>query len=160
MISCQQVIQLIEELAHKNLILEWDNCGLMIGDYSKRVSKIMLTLTITPESMNYAVEEGFDMIISHHPLFFRPIKSLRKDLPLGKMVYQAITNDIAVYSAHTSLDIAPGGVNDVLAKSLGLENVEVLLETTRENLKKLVVFVPRGHENAIRVALGNMGRVI
>lgn len=157
MISCQAVAQIIDELAPKNLMMEWDNCGLLLGEYSKRVSKLLLTLTVNPEALEYAVKNDVDMIVSHHPLFFRPVKSLRRDLPLGNLVYEAILHDIAVYAAHTNLDTALGGVNDVLAQKLELQSVKVLRKTSQESLKKLVIFVPKGHEESVREALGTAG---
>jgi dinuclear metal center YbgI/SA1388 family protein len=157
MISCQTVVQIIEKLAPKRLALEWDSPGLALGDFSKKISKILLALTVTPEVIDYAADNGFDMVVSHHPLLFKPLKSLRWDLPSGKIIYRAIKHDIAVYSAHTNLDVAQEGVNDLLARVLELENVSVLKETEREELKKIVVFVPRGYEEAVRTAMGDAG---
>lgn len=157
MISSQQIIQMIEELAPKTLALDWDNPGLAIGDYSKKISKILLTLTVTPEAINHAIDNGFEMLISHHPMFFKPIKSIRADLPQGKMIYQAVKNDLIIYSAHTNLDIAFGGVNDALADVLGLKDTRVLTKTHQEKLNKVVVFVPKSHEEAVRNAMGSAG---
>ncbi|HHX24640.1 MAG TPA: Nif3-like dinuclear metal center hexameric protein, partial [Thermoanaerobacterales bacterium] len=88
MISCQTLVQLLERWAPKRLALDWDNPGPAIGDLSKNVSKILLTLTVTEETVEFAVKNGFEMIISHHPLFFKPLKALRKDTPIGKIVYK------------------------------------------------------------------------
>jgi len=85
------------------------------------------------------------------------LKSLKKDTPLGKIVYEAIKNDIVVYSAHTNLDVANGGINDILANLFDLQQVQVLKETYREKLNKIVVFVPRGYEDSVRSAMCNAG---
>jgi len=157
MISCQTVIQLMEKLAPRKLAAEWDNPGLALGSYSDKVSKILLTLTVTEDAMEYAVENGFDMIISHHPLFFKSFKALRGDTPLGKIVYTAIKHNIAIYSSHTNMDIAEGGVNDILAHALGLTDIRILKKTYDEKLRKIVVFVPRGYEDKVRMAMGDAG---
>ena len=135
MISCQTLVQFLERWAPKRLALDWDNPGLAIGDLSKNVSKILLTLTVTEETVEFAVKNGFEMIISHHPLFFKPLKALRKDTPIGKIVYKVVSNDIVIYSAHTNMDIADGGINDILVKILELKNVNVLKQTYEERLK-------------------------
>lgn len=157
MTSCQRIVQIVEKLAPKDLALDWDNPGLNIGDFSQKIEKILLTLTVTQEVAEYAAARGHDMIISHHPVFFKPLKSLRWDLPEGKIAYTAAKNDIAIYSAHTNLDIAVGGVNDVLAQKLSLKDVKPLKITKTEKLVKLVVFVPEGYDDIVRNAIGNVG---
>lgn len=157
MISSQSIMQIIEKLAPRSLAYDWDNPGLAIGDCSQEVEKLLFVLTVTPKIVKYAAEKNYDMIISHHPLFFKPIKNICKDSPLGQIIYTAIKNDIAIYSAHTNLDIAQGGVNDVLADTLNLKDVKVLKETKKEGLKKIVVFVPVNYENKVRAAMTNAG---
>lgn len=139
MISCQTLVQIVEKWAPKRLAMDWDNPGLAIGDLSRDISQVLLTLTVTKETIDYAVKNGVDVIISHHPLFFRPLKMLRKDTPLGKIIYEAVKNDLVIYSAHTNMDVADGGINDILAKAFELEQTKVLKQTFGEGLKKLVV---------------------
>ncbi len=157
MIACQTIVQILEKWAPKNLALDWDNPGLAIGDLSENVSKILLTLTVTLETVEFAAKNGFEMIISHHPLFFKPLKSLRKDTPLGQIVYEAINNNIVIYSAHTNMDAACGGINDILANVLELQHIEILKQTYEEKLKKIVVFVPKDYKDAVRDAMCNAG---
>lgn len=157
MISCQTVIQIIEKAAPKKLAFDWDNCGLMVGSEKNKVKKILVTLTVTEEVIDFAIENGFDMIISHHPLLFKPLKSVRWDTPIGNIIYKAIKNDIIIYSAHTNMDIAPDGVNDILANILELENVKLLEVTGKENYKKMVVCVPEAYQNDVRAAMVNAG---
>ena len=147
MVSCQTIINMIEKLAPKSLAFEWDNPGLMIGDFSKSANKIMATLTLDEEALDYAVQNGIDMIITHHPLFFKPVKSLRWDLPLGKLVRKAIKNDIVIYSAHTNLDVAFDGVNDILADVLELEQIRVLKKTREEEQKNLLYLYLKAMKN-------------
>ena len=157
MISAHTLVQIIEKWAPRKFAMEWDNPGLAVGELSRKVSKVLLTLTVTYGTTEYAAKNNFDLIIAHHPLFYKPVKSLRWDTPLGKIVYKAIKNDIMIYSAHTNMDIAANGINDILAKALDLQNTKVLKETYQEELKKLVVFVPKNYEDVVRSALGNAG---
>lgn len=157
MVSLQTVINLIEKLAPKKLALEWDNVGLMVGSSAAKVNKILVVLTVTPGAVEYAASNGIDLIVSHHPFIFKPLNSIRQDWPTGKMIVDAIKHNIAIYSAHTNLDVAKGGINDLLAQELGLEKVEVLDRTYEEPLKKIAVYVPRGYEEAVRNAMGDAG---
>lgn len=155
--SCATIINIIEKFAPKNLAFDWDNTGLQLGDYNKEVSKILIVLTVTEDVIDYALNNGFEMIIAHHPLIFKPLKAVRKDFTIGRVIYKAIQKDLVIYSAHTNLDVAKDGVNDVLAQLLELERVEVLRETYTEPLKKITVFVPEGYEDKIVEAMGNAG---
>lgn len=97
---------------------EWDNSGFIVGDKSAEVRKIGVVLDITNEAVEYASKNGIDLIISHHPVIFRGIKTVFADDP----TYMLIRNGISAICAHTSLDIAKGGVNDALAAALGFGN--------------------------------------
>ena len=99
----------------------------------------------------------WNLIIAHHPLIYRPLKKIDTTSAAGRIVEKLIKHDIAVYAAHTNLDVAKGGVNDLLAAALQLENTEVLVPTYEVALKKLVVFVPREAEGQVREAIGNAG---
>ncbi|MGB9841005.1 Nif3-like dinuclear metal center hexameric protein [Thermovenabulum sp.] len=155
--SCATIINILEKLAPKNLAFDWDNTGIQIGDYNKEVKKILIALSVTEDVVEYAYQKDFDMVVAHHPLIFKPLRNVRKDQLLGKIIYKAIKKDITIYSAHTNLDVAEEGVNDILAHLLGLERIEILKETYTEPLKKIVVFVPEGYEDNIVEAMGNAG---
>src|SRR5690606_105218 len=101
--------------------------------------------------------KGAELIIAHHPPIFRPLKNLQTDLPQGRLLEKLIKHDIAVYAAHTNLDVADGGVNDLLAQALGLKNTGVLVQTFEAELVKIAVFVPESHEEQVRRALGDAG---
>jgi dinuclear metal center YbgI/SA1388 family protein len=111
---------------------EWDNPGLLIGDTHKSVKKIMLALDLMPEVAQQAVEAKVDMIITHHPVYFKLPKTLAITDIKMYFIYELIKHNIAAYAAHTNLDAAQGGVNDVLAKKLGLLNVKTLEEPGKE----------------------------
>lgn len=123
MYKVKDITAAIERLAPKELAEKWDNVGLMVGDFEQTVNCVYVCLDVTSKNVRSATECGADMIVSHHPLIFSPIKSIIEDDVSGSIIRNLIKNDISVYSAHTSLDNADGGMNDVLAEKLGLENV-------------------------------------
>ena len=122
--TVQTVCDAMNRIAPKYLAEEWDNPGLLVGDPHQAVSKILICLDISEEIIQKAVDIKAQMIVSHHPMIFKAIKSIRTDLPLGQKISSLIKNDIACFAAHTNLDSAEGGVNDVLAKKLGLTEVK------------------------------------
>lgn len=157
-ISCGDIIAAVEQLAAPGLAEEWDNVGLQVGDKAQQVTKIMLALTPTEQAVAAAKEQQADMLITHHPLIFKPIKKVTTDSATGRAIIELITNHISLYCAHTSLDAAKGGVNDVLAEALGLVDVEVLEECVlAAQWYKLVVYVPQDYEDTVRQALCQAG---
>ena len=127
-ITVQTLCDAMNRIAPKNLAEDWDNPGLLVGDPSQEIKKILLCLDISDEIINHAVEINAQMIVTHHPMIFRAIKNIRTDLPLGKKISKLIKHNISVFAAHTNLDSAIGGVNDVLAKKLGLIDVKTFDE--------------------------------
>lgn len=123
MYKVKEIAEAIEKLAPKEIAESWDNVGLMVGDYEQEVERVYICLDVTSENIRRAVECGADMIISHHPLIFSPLKRVVEDDVSGSIIRTLIKKDISVYSAHTNLDKADGGMNDVLAEKLGLENI-------------------------------------
>lgn len=104
---------------------EWDNDGLMCcDDDSREVKRTLITLDITEEIVDYAVQNRFDLIVSHHPLIFRPLKSLTEDDHVARKVITLVKNGISVISLHTRADKVKGGVNDTLCDILGIKNAE------------------------------------
>lgn len=120
------IIKVMEEIAPIQLAEAWDNPGLQVGHRDWAVRRIMVSLDPTPAVVEQAAEESADMLITHHPLLFHPLKSVDLSTPVGGIVGVAIQNTIAVYSAHTNFDSAVEGLNDMLAMRLGLMNVTVL----------------------------------
>lgn len=108
------------------LSCEWDNDGLLLSpDEGREVRRVLCTLDVTEEAVDYAVENGFDLIISHHPLIFKPLVSLTPDGHVARKVIRLLNADISVISLHTRADAVLGGVNDRLAKLLGLSDVRI-----------------------------------
>ncbi len=120
-------MELMETIAPKDLAENWDNVGLQVGDEEKEVKKILIALDATMEVIEEAIKKEVDLIVTHHPfLLFKKIETITKQDVLGKKIYALIENEIAVLSAHTNLDIVSGGINDILAKQIGLIDGSVL----------------------------------
>ena len=113
-----QIYEAIDRLAPFSLSMDFDNTGILVGDRQKKVGRALLALDCTKEVLRQAKELGAQLIITHHPIIFHPIKRVNED----SLVYHLLRSDIAVISAHTNLDIAQGGVNDLLAKRIGLSD--------------------------------------
>ena len=136
----KDITAVIEQFAPLSIQEGWDNSGLCIGSPDAPVTSVLLGLDCTPELVDEAMECGADMIVTHHPmLLFKKIESITTQNALGKRIYNLIENGIAAFSAHTNLDIAKGGTNDVLAELAGLTNIELLEETWAQTFKKIVV---------------------
>ncbi|MBS4536920.1 Nif3-like dinuclear metal center hexameric protein [Clostridium sp. D2Q-11] len=157
MITSKDVIRKLEEIAPKKLAEKWDNVGLQIGSREKRVNKILLALDVTLDVVQEAIDNEVDMIVSHHPIFFSPIKSVDYDSYRGQLIKNIIKNDIIVYTAHTNLDSSNRGVSDALIEELDIKPTGILSKVYKEKLYKLVVFVPETHEEALRGVLGGVG---
>lgn len=152
-----EIIQLLDQLAPKNLAYDWDKVGLQIGSLNQKIDQVLVTLDVVDEVVEEAIAMNAKLIIAHHPLIFNPLKSIQTDSYAGKLIKKLLLNDIAVYVAHTNLDIAKGGVNDLLAAHLKLKNTKHLQITHTETLKKLVVYVPVDYAEKVKEALGNAG---
>ncbi|MCP8616887.1 Nif3-like dinuclear metal center hexameric protein [Salirhabdus salicampi] len=151
------VIKLFEEWSPKSVAMEGDPVGLHVGTLNKPIQKVMVTLDVLENVVDEAVKEKVDLIIAHHPLIFKPLHSVSLDNEKGRIINKLLKHDIAVYAAHTNLDIINGGVNDLLMDELGIMERDILIETESETLYKLVVFVPTTHQEQLREALGNSG---
>ena len=129
MSTVTHIYDTIDRLAPFWLTMDFDNTGILVGDRNREVSCALLALDCTPAVVEQARQLGAQLIITHHPVIFHPLKRVNEDA----VVYQLIRSDIAVISAHTNLDIAQGGVNDALASAIGLRDcrgLELLNEQT------------------------------
>lgn len=125
-VTAGQVAALMEELAPLELKMEWDNVGLQLGGAQMPVSKILVTLTVTPDIAELAAAESVDLIVAHHPLIFRPLYGIRTDTYHGALLFSLMRNGVGVYVSHTNLDVAEYGLNHWLAETLGLAEVAPL----------------------------------
>ncbi len=120
--TIQDVYNKIDQAAPFSLAMEFDNPGLLVGDPSKEVNGALVALDVTDEVISEAVSRGANLIVTHHPVIYSPLKRVTSDL----LVWKLVRENLSVISAHTNLDIARGGVNDILAEKLALSGVETL----------------------------------
>lgn len=137
-----EIIKIMDQLAPPLLAEEWDNVGLQIGDPRLPVRRIWVALDPSPEVVKAACQKEVDLLITHHPLIFRPLKSIDFATPGGSSIRMAAHHQMAIFSAHTNLDIVRDGVNDVLAQRLGMRNLSVLQpvkvgERAKEDIRPL-----------------------
>lgn len=126
MITIDQLTKKFEHFASPQLAESWDHVGLQVGSLSQQASKVLVTLDVRPAVIAEAEKVGAQLIFSHHPLMFHPARDLDLANPQNQMYRELLRHDITVYSAHTNLDMANGGMNDWLARDLKLTNVEHL----------------------------------
>ena len=152
----KDILQIIEALAPLPLQEEYDNSGMQVGDANKEATSALFCIDVTEDVIDEAISLKCNLIISHHPIAFKPFKSLTGKNYVERCMIKAIKNDIALYAAHTNLDNAKDGVNFKLASMLGLENVKIL--TPKKNaLLKFTTTVPHDHAETIRSAIFNAG---
>lgn len=158
-VRVRDVMAWIEALAPAKLAEAWDNVGLQVGAPDAPVDRVLTALTVTADVVEQAAERGAQLIIAHHPLIFRARKEVRRDDRVGALLYRLIQRDIALLVAHTNLDAAAGGVNDGLARRLGLGQCVPLVPAAPEGKErlKLVTFVPTASLERVRQAVGDAG---
>lgn len=123
MINLQDIMVCLETFAPYELAEDWDNCGLMVGDRTQAISRVLCALDVTETVVQEAIERGAQMIVAHHPIIFTSARQITADDTMGRVLRQAIRHDIAIVCMHTNADCATGGVNDALAAALRLGNV-------------------------------------
>lgn len=126
MTTINQLTTYLENFAPLRLAEDWDNVGLLMGDRTQTVERVMTCLTITPQSAAEAIREGANLVITHHPLPFRSLKKLTTDTTAGKMLWDLAGAGVAIYSPHTAFDSAAAGINQQLATAIGLAEVQPL----------------------------------
>ena len=126
-------MNILDELAPKRMACEWDNPGLLAGRQDKEVKKILLTVDVDDKTVETAVKEHVDMIVSHHPLIFRAMKHVTDEDFIGRRVVTMIQSDISYFAIHTNYDSVPGGMADVVAERLGIVFGAPLEEMGEEN---------------------------
>lgn len=156
------ILEVMELIAPGRMAEEWDNVGLQIGDKNWPVQTIRIALDPTPAVVKDASRNGVDLLITHHPLIFRPLKSIDFSKPMGSIIQAASHYRMAIFSAHTNLDNTMDGVNDVLARRIGLKSLKILGHVKRDKMLKLVVYVPVAYEQDVVASLfetkaGNIG---
>ncbi|MFO7939672.1 MAG: Nif3-like dinuclear metal center hexameric protein [Bacteroidales bacterium] len=152
----KEIVRTIEQFAPPALQESYDNAGLIVGDAEKSVSSALITVDVTEDVVDEAIEKDAGLIISHHPVIFGGLKKLTGRTYVERIVLKAIKHDIALFSAHTNLDKTQGGVNFKIAEKLALQNVSILMPEENQ-LLKLVYFVPKAHVEKTRKAVFEAG---
>jgi len=151
-----QLISKLNQWAPLSLQESYDNSGLLVGDPNQEINKILISLDIVEETIDEAILGKFDLVLSHHPIIFKSIKSLTGKTPEERAIIKAIKNNIAIVAMHTNLDNVLHGVNAKIAEKLNLKNTQILTPISG-NLKKLVVFIPKNHLSEFRQAMFEAG---
>ncbi|HKJ80120.1 MAG TPA: Nif3-like dinuclear metal center hexameric protein [Prolixibacteraceae bacterium] len=157
----KDITTFLESVAPLKLQESYDNAGLIIGDENAKISSAIVTLDVTEEVVDEAIEKKAGLIVAHHPIIFSGLKKLTGKTYIERTVLKAIKNDVAIYAAHTNIDSVMGGVNAKICAKLGLENCKIL-QPANGQLKKLVTFIPTEHAEKVRQAVfeagaGNIG---
>ena len=129
MATVADILAFLDTLAPRSLKMDWDNCGLLCGRPGREVRRILVALDPFDTVIDEAIRVKADLLVTHHPLIFRNgLMAVNEDTEAGRCVLKLVENGIAAINAHTNLDIAPGGINDVLAQTLGLKGIETIGE--------------------------------
>jgi len=152
----KEIINPLDQAAPIYLQESYDNSGLLVGDPEAIVEKVLISLDLTEEVLEEALNKQCNLIISHHPVIFKGLKSITGKNPTERIVTKAIKNDIGIYSFHTNLDNIEEGVNSILCKKLGLKNKKIL-SPKKELLRKLVTFCPEDNAEEVRTTIFNAG---
>lgn len=127
MTKVETIAAFLDRLAPSELAESWDNVGLLVGDPQAPVRRVMTCLTVTAASVAEAVGQGAELIVTHHPLPFRPLKRITTETPEGRYLLQLLAANVAIYSAHTAFDSTAAGINQRLAEGLGLQDIAPLM---------------------------------
>jgi dinuclear metal center YbgI/SA1388 family protein len=148
----KEVTNYIEELAPLNYAEEFDNVGLLVGTYNTIVSGILVTLDTLEETVEEAIANNCNLIVSFHPIIFEGLKKLNGNSYVERVVLKAIRNNIAIYAPHTALDNSKNGVSAKICEVLGLQNTKILIPK-KGIIKKLTTYVPIKNADALRNSL-------
>jgi dinuclear metal center YbgI/SA1388 family protein len=151
-VTINDIQKIMEEWFPAGIAWKGDNIGLQIGRPETTVKNILVALEATMDVVEEAKQKNANLIVTHHPLIFQPLRSITPQTPVGAIALALAESGIALYAAHTNLDSARGGVNDVLGAVLGLLNARVL-SPLEGRLKKIAVFVPRTHVEQVADAM-------
>lgn len=157
----QDLVGLLHALYPPALAEDWDNVGLHAGDPGHPVERVFISLDPSEAALAATIAAQAQVLLTHHPLIFKPLRHLTPATATGRTLCQAIRNDIAILCAHTNLDRAPAGLNDWLGELLGIAEHQPLAAAEEGGLLKIVVYVPGGYEDQVAEALfaGDAGQI-
>jgi len=151
-----KITNYINSLAPLYLQESYDNAGMIVGNSEKEIKSALVTIDVTEQVIDEAVEKQAGLIIAHHPVIFSPLKKITGKNYVERIIIKAIKNDIAIFAAHTNLDSIRGGVNTKICEKLDLRDCQVL-KPTKSMLKKLVTYIPRDDSSKVQEAIFSAG---
>ncbi|MDG2139349.1 MAG: Nif3-like dinuclear metal center hexameric protein [Flavobacteriales bacterium] len=152
----REITDFLEEIAPLHYQEIYDNSGLIIGDLENKVNDVLITLDCTEEVIDEAISKNCNLIISHHPIIFTPLKKINGKSYVERVIIKAIRNDISIYAIHTNLDNVYNGVNSKIAEKLGLKNCKILRPKSKL-IKQLVVYCPSLYSESLKQSLLECG---
>jgi dinuclear metal center YbgI/SA1388 family protein len=152
----KDIINIFEEIAPVKLQETYDNSGLCTGNAEHEIKAVLITIDITPEVVEEAIQKKCNLIIAHHPLIFKGLKKITGDNYIEKSIINAIKNDIAIFTAHTNIDLIYKGVSNKICEKLELKNRKILVPK-QLYLNKIITFVPQEHAPYVRNAMFSAG---
>ncbi|MBN1291611.1 MAG: Nif3-like dinuclear metal center hexameric protein, partial [Candidatus Latescibacteria bacterium] len=156
MVKVRDVIEVMESWAPSSLAESWDNTGLITGNPNSEVNHVIVTLDVTDKTLTLAEEHQASMVISHHPPIFKPLYNLSDNNTTVRLIKRAVKHDIVLFTAHTNLDQAQGGVSWAMAELLGLHSVSFLTHGNSQ-LVKFITFIPHEYTEKLLEATGSAG---
>ncbi len=152
----KDIMRIINRYANEAFAAEWDNSGLQIGDVESNVSNALLCVDVTESVIDEAINNKCEIIISHHPLLFKPVANVTSNNAKGRNIIRLIKNNIAVYSSHTCFDVSPYGINQYFANMFQLEDVR-FLDDWAEVIYKIEIYVPYEQTEELLARLYEVG---
>ena len=128
-LSINQLVETLDKLYPFRTAMEWDNIGVSVGETNIKVKNILVSLDLTNEVIDEAIEQNVNLIITHHPLIFKPLKNITNETALGNRIIKLIKNEICSCAIHTNLDVSDNGTNDILFETLELCNKQPLFKS-------------------------------
>ena len=131
-VSLDSLCQTLADIAPLDLAEDWDNVGLLVGDRTMQIKRVMTCLTLSPDVADEALRQNADLVVTHHPIPFQPVRRITPDSITGAVLWDLIRGGVAIYSAHTAFDSAAEGINQTWAHSLGLTKISPIIDPTGE----------------------------
>jgi dinuclear metal center YbgI/SA1388 family protein len=156
-ITLREVVGLLDEWYDPAWAESWDAVGLVTGDPEQPVRKVLLAVDPAPAVVDEAVAWGADLVVVHHPLLLTPVSSMAATTPKGRVLHSLARHGIALLTAHTNADVPADGVNESLARAVGIVEPRVVVDEGPEGLDKLTYFVPAQQADAVREAVADAG---